>query len=114
LIAIHRTTYVIDLALTGARNEKVGAYSQTAGCTDRHIFFAWLMDLFLLEVAGRREAIGHDDSAVLLMETCTPQIGHQADRHAPQRKLSSAHYCPIPRTMCNRCNYGGFGFSPQE
>lgn len=75
LIVIPRKTYDADLALTGITDEKVTVYSQAKGYTNRPIFLAWLTDIFLPEVARRREALGYDGRAVLIMDNCTAHTG---------------------------------------
>lgn len=99
LIVIPRKTYDADLGLTGLTDEKVTVYSQAKGYTDRPIFHAWLTEIFLPEVARRRDALGYGGQAVLILDNCTAHTGPEiAEACASQGIIM----CPLPPHSSNQ------------
>jgi hypothetical protein len=111
LIAIHRKAYDADLSLMGIRDEKVSVYSQTKGYKDRSIFFGWLIDLFLPEVGRRRETMGFEGRAVLIINNYTSHTGFHIDA---ARAAQGIVLCPLPLHSSNQVqllDVSPFGFT---
>jgi hypothetical protein len=79
LIVTHRKRYDADLALTGATDENLSVYSQSKEDTDRHIFLAWLTEVFLPEVTRRCEAFCYSGAAVLVISSCSADVRYHID-----------------------------------
>jgi hypothetical protein len=99
LVVIPRKTYDRDLALTGITEEKVQIYYQIKGYMDKAIFLSWLSDVFLPEVARRREALDYEGHAVLIMDNCSAHTGLDVE------EVCEAHgviICPLPPHSSNQ------------
>jgi hypothetical protein len=99
LIVIPRKSYDTDLALTGVTDEKIAIYSQAKGYTNRPIFLAWLIDVFLPEVARRRQAMDYEGRAVLMLDNCTAHIGREVDDACDAKGVIM---CPFPPHSSNQ------------
>jgi hypothetical protein len=70
-----KKAYGIDLSFPGVTNQNVEIYSHIKAYTGRPAFLTWLTDLFLAEVARRREAMRDQGRAALIMD-----MWHRAHR----------------------------------
>jgi hypothetical protein len=71
LVIIPRKTIDDDFRLTGLTAEKVMTRSQSKGYVDVKIFETWLVAIFFAEVRERRDRVGYDGRAVLILDNCT-------------------------------------------